>query len=379
MTDTVARPAGHLVPADAFAAVRARWLPLVALLALVVLGVAAALAGDAPPELFLVLLYVPLLAWTGWAAWRHGIRLRTFFRRPRIGRYWVVVAGMTVALFVFSLGASSITSALLPGYTDQAQVDADAGVPILALSLVILPPVIEELVFRGMLLERWAVKWRLGVAVVVQAVAFGILHVDPVGAGVFGVVMALMYVRCRSLWVPMAMHAANNGTVLLAVLLAGDAAADTTAPDAVTAIVTGLVALAVSGPFVALFVWRNWPTAQSLTPYEVAEFGDTALPPRHLGAVTVVAGPYGIAGQRGRLWLQQTGITVMAGRISRASLTSAPYPAVAGLEVAPDLAWIRLVAHDGAVLQLRFGTRTRRARQGAVAALQERLAAGATG
>ena len=80
-----------------------------------------------------------------------------------------------------------------------------------------LPPLVEEIIFRGFLLERWSVKWRVGVAVIVQAVAFGILHVDPVGAGVFGVVMALMYLRSGSLW-SRSMHAINNGTVLLAVI-----------------------------------------------------------------------------------------------------------------------------------------------------------------
>ena len=371
-----------LVPSDAFAAVRVRWLPLVAVGALVALVVVAAVlravAGDAvaPDALFAVLLYVPLVLWTLWQAWRHRIRLGVFFRRPRIGRYWWVVAGMTVVLFLFSIGAANITGLLLPGYADGAGVDTGAGLPLLFVSLVVLPPLVEELVFRGMLLERWSVKWRLGVAIVVQAVVFGVLHVDPVGAGMFGVVMALMYIRTRSLWVPIAMHAANNGTVLLFVSLAGDAAAEQSPTDPAQALIGAAIFLVLSAPFIVAFIRRNWPTADTLTPYEAAEFGDDALPPRHLGRVTIIEGPYGLTGRSGRLWVEEGGVVVMADRNSRVRLTSVAYPALAAITVSADLATIVLVAGDGTSVTFTQHRRTRRGRESFVAALGKRAVAG---
>ena len=44
------------------------------------------------------------------------------------------------------------------------------------------------------------------VAIVVSSVAFGILHVDPVGAGVFGAMTALLYLRTGSLWPAIGAH-----------------------------------------------------------------------------------------------------------------------------------------------------------------------------
>lgn len=372
----------RLVPADAFAGVRVRWLPLVALGALVVLVVVAAVlqavAGDAvaPDALFAVLLYVPLVLWTLWQSWRHRIRLSVFFRVPHIGRYWWVVAGMTVVLFLFSIGAANITGLLLPGHADGAGIDTAAGFPLLFVSLVVLPPLVEEVVFRGMLLERWSVKWRLGVAIVVQAVVFGVLHVDPVGAGMFGVVMALMYIRARSLWVPIAMHAANNGTVLLFVYLAGGAATEQSPPDAGQALVGAAIFLAVSTPFIVMFIRRNWPTADTLTPYEAAEFGDDVLPPRHLGRVTVLDGPYALTGRSGRLWVTETGVVVMADRNGRGQLTSVAYPALAAITVTADLATLTLTARDGGAMTLAQHRRTRRGRECLVAAVGRRTVAG---
>lgn len=380
-TAAAAAQAPTLVGPGPFAAVRARWLPLVAIGALVVLLVVAAVLqgllglegqGD---ELFAALLYVPLLVWTLWIARRHHIALRAFFRRPRIGRYWWVVAGMTLALFVFSIGAANITSALLPDLTEGAAVTTQAGFPVLLLTLVILPPFVEELIFRGMLLERWAVKWRLGIAIVVQAIVFGVLHVDPVGAGVFGVVMALMYIRSRTLWVPIAMHAANNGTVLAFVYLAGDAVADEAPPDLAAAMIAGLVLIALSLPFIVFFLMRNWPSATTLTPYEAFEGGDLCLPPRHCGRVEVTAGPYGITGSHGRLWLEQDRLVVNADRRGRRLLTAAPWSAIRVIAIGQEMRTVLLTAADGTSVTLALPQRSPRARQGISTAVAQRVTA----
>lgn len=373
----------RLVPADSFASVRSRWLPLVAIIGLILLMIVAAVvesvvSGSAPTdELFGALLYVPLIGWAGYVTIRHRIDVRAFFRRPRIGRYWFVVIGMSAALLAFSLGASSLTALLVPDYVAQAEVSADAGVGILAISLVVLPPLVEEIIFRGFLLERWSVKWRVGVAVIVQAVAFGILHVDPVGAGVFGVVMALMYLRCRSLWVPITMHAINNGLVLLAVIAGAGAAEEVDAsPPAETAVV-GLVFLAMSTPFVVWFIVRNWPDTLTLTPYESFQFGPGALPPRHAGPVTITAGPYGLSGRQGRLWLTDTSLQVVGDRRGRMLLTSAPYHAVRAMSVSADWTAVILTAADGTAVTFAVRRRSERLRRAVVTALGERLAAAA--
>ena len=79
-----------------------------------------------------------------------------------------------------------------------------------AVGAVVLAPAIEELLFRGVLLNCWAAKWSVGTAVVASSIAFGILHGNPVGITVAGLVMAVLYLRTGTLLVPIAFHAANN-------------------------------------------------------------------------------------------------------------------------------------------------------------------------
>lgn len=75
---------------------------------------------------------------------------------------------------------------------------------------VIVAPVIEEVLFRGLLLQRWALRWGTMTAVILSSSLFAIGHVEVLGHFVFGVAMAALYLRTRSLWVPISAHALNN-------------------------------------------------------------------------------------------------------------------------------------------------------------------------
>jgi uncharacterized protein len=79
----------------------------------------------------------------------------------------------------------------------------------------VLAPMAEELLFRGVV-YRW-VKERAGMAtgVAVSAISFSLAHMDPALVNMghlafIGVVMAFIYERTRSLWCPIAAHAAYN-------------------------------------------------------------------------------------------------------------------------------------------------------------------------
>lgn len=86
----------------------------------------------------------------------------------------------------------------------------------------LLGPLIEELVFRGLLfgaLRRYVTFWP---AALVSAVLFGAAHVEPahaIQAGLLGLVLAWLYERSFSLWVPIAAHMVNNLAAVIAVSL----------------------------------------------------------------------------------------------------------------------------------------------------------------
>ena len=75
---------------------------------------------------------------------------------------------------------------------------------------LVLAPVIEELFFRGVLLHRWADKWGCTRAILATSVLFASYHPDILGTFVAGVVLSLVYLRTRTLLVPMLMHFIHN-------------------------------------------------------------------------------------------------------------------------------------------------------------------------
>ena len=81
------------------------------------------------------------------------------------------------------------------------------------LMLVVLAPVMEEVLFRGILLESVRSKHSAGRAIVVSALMFGVIHFIPqqvVNAFAIGLILGYIYVRTESLWPVIVIHALNN-------------------------------------------------------------------------------------------------------------------------------------------------------------------------
>ena len=101
--------------------------------------------------------------------------------------------------------------------------DGVSGVALVALGIgvVLVAPVVEEVFFRGLLLETMKRRWSTPVAVACSSVFFGATHFQPlqfVGLTLAGVVFALAVVRTGRLGAAIAVHVGFNATtfVLLA-------------------------------------------------------------------------------------------------------------------------------------------------------------------
>lgn len=79
----------------------------------------------------------------------------------------------------------------------------------------VLAPLAEELLFRGIVFRWVAERAGLIAGITVSAVSFALAHFDPALVNIghltlIGAVMAVIYHRTRSLWCPIAAHAAYN-------------------------------------------------------------------------------------------------------------------------------------------------------------------------
>jgi uncharacterized protein len=85
-------------------------------------------------------------------------------------------------------------------------------------SVVILAPIFEELIFRGLILQSYlnhgVLPWR---AILYSAFWFGFIHGNPwqfVGAFLLGLVLSYAYYRYQNIVLVMLLHAFNNGVAL---------------------------------------------------------------------------------------------------------------------------------------------------------------------
>jgi membrane protease YdiL (CAAX protease family) len=141
----------------------------------------------------------------------------------------VLDKGSTLILlwaFLIGLGGLNISGILIVAmeYLFPAQMAAyvemietsigSANILLSLISAVILAPLVEEVVMRGMLF-RWFEKtnikpWAL---IILSGLFFGIWHLNLI-QGVFttviGIVYALAFMMTKSLWVPLVMHFSNN-------------------------------------------------------------------------------------------------------------------------------------------------------------------------
>lgn len=135
------------------------------------------------------------------------------------------------------------------------------------LDIVLITPLLEEFFFRGILLTRWTVKWKVVPAVIVSSGVFAILHTDLIGSFCFGCVMAILYIRTQSLFVPISLHIMNNLTAWLMIFLGmqfDNSFLYGTLTDSYATLAEfqaswwiGLVGLIVSIPFIIRF-WRHY-------------------------------------------------------------------------------------------------------------------------
>jgi len=147
-----------------------------------------------------------------------------------------VVIGGTVVTLLIAVGICILllTGARLPGPTpaDQALLSRQgllanghllAGITLVAL---VGAPIVEEVIYRGVLIPPMLERVTPGVAAALNGALFGFLHVVPYGHGglgelevLGGVFMALAFWLRRSLLVAMILHAAGNAYLALVAVL----------------------------------------------------------------------------------------------------------------------------------------------------------------
>jgi uncharacterized protein len=212
------------------------------------------------------------------------IDLQQIIGKPDRSVRWLRVIGLTIAALIFSMASFlvclGLISYLYPNFTEQFLVsiskrnslDATPGDSLLYqilmfLTLVVVAPLSEELIFRGIILNRWAQKWSLPTSLIMTSLLFGFLHVNPIGLSMFGLVLALLYLKTKTLWVPIAAHAVNNFIAFCMTFSTSPKSTPTglSLQSLQSSFWAGLVMMGISVFFLGRFIRRNFPSKQLST------------------------------------------------------------------------------------------------------------------
>jgi hypothetical protein len=117
-------------------------------------------------------------------------------------------------LILYMYSFAWITPDFIMNALHEPIIDSTGGYVFQFIRVVFIAPIVGEFVFRGFLLQRFAAKWGTSIAMVVVALLFACLHVDFLGAVVFSIVLSIVYIRTKSLLMPIAIHMLNNALVL---------------------------------------------------------------------------------------------------------------------------------------------------------------------
>jgi len=119
------------------------------------------------------------------------------------------------AFNIFTIGVF----ALLP-ITPQQRIDNIIGSNLILdlISFALLAALLEEVIFRGIVLKRLTKMMKLPVAVILQALIFAVIHLDLVQGTysfVIGLILGLVYIWFDSIWLVISLHFAFNATSIV--------------------------------------------------------------------------------------------------------------------------------------------------------------------
>ncbi|PEE15179.1 CPBP family intramembrane metalloprotease [Bacillus cereus] len=174
----------------------------------------------------ILIFYILPIIWLFYGYRKHRVSFSLFINRNETFNL-VQVLYIAIMLCIFSYGYlilymysfAWITPDFIMNALHEPIIDSTGGYVYQFIMVVFIAPIVGEFVFRGFLLQRFAAKWGTSIAMVVVALLFACLHVDFLGAVVFSIVLSIVYIRTKSLLMPIAIHMLNNAFVLSASFL----------------------------------------------------------------------------------------------------------------------------------------------------------------
>lgn len=170
-----------------------------------------------------------------------------------------IVLGGVLATFATSVVVEPLIGTMPDGWLDTLEQQMKLGGWVI-LTTVVMAPLCEEILFRGILQDALTVKYGPLRGILIASAVFGVIHLIPqqaINAFFVGIVLGYIYYRTRSLIPVIAIHAINNAVSYLSWMLGGRELVSTRemiGSDTLYYIVYGAACAVCLGAFVTIAV-----------------------------------------------------------------------------------------------------------------------------
>jgi len=155
----------------------------------------------------------------GWLVWRRRARWQDLGVKTFQPRWLAVVGGLYIVQVIAMIAVFALVELLLPQVNlDEKQSVLEFGLQgwgwwLSFVSTVVIAPVLEEIMFRGIMFTALTSRWRVWLAAIVSSLAFAFLH-GQVNVGIytfiFGLLLCWLYRKSRSIVPGIILHFLNN-------------------------------------------------------------------------------------------------------------------------------------------------------------------------
>jgi uncharacterized protein len=154
-----------------------------------------------------------------WLGRKHIINLQSMFSMKNISAIFFIPMILVISgLGILLSEVSNLTTRILP-MSDSwlrafSSILGDGSAPWKGiLAVVVVAPIVEEIIFRGMILRGFLKHYSVKKSILLSALLFGIVHMNPwqfVTAFVAGIILGWWYVKTESIITTIFGHTLNN-------------------------------------------------------------------------------------------------------------------------------------------------------------------------
>ena len=152
-----------------------------------------------------------------------GLKNRKSFSLPRTGFQPALLFISFGFLMSFHLAIDPLSDLIPEPAGLNKIIEEMMQYPVLAFfSLAIMAPLLEEVLFRGIILDGYLKNYSPAKSIIISALLFAFVHgniAQGIGAFVMGIVVGILYWRTQSLLLCISLHFVNNFLATLVMLL----------------------------------------------------------------------------------------------------------------------------------------------------------------